>query len=63
LNTPLFWIAWVVGAVLGSTLYLAIYPFVTPYERIDELRCKRCGYDLRATPDRGPECGTMPADA
>jgi hypothetical protein len=49
---------------------LAIAPFVLISGRLFRLirgrvssasrRCEQCGYDLRATPDRCPECGMVP---
>jgi hypothetical protein len=53
-----YWLLMIVTATLPATV---------GFSRLREARrsrigmCKRCGYDLRATPERCPECGATPA--
>jgi ABC-type Fe3+ transport system permease subunit len=44
---------------LLPTCWLLLAPLRRRARRAKVGLCMRCGYDLRATPDRCPECGTL----
>jgi hypothetical protein len=51
------WLVFVVTLCIPLVWLRARRPFRKPGQ------CAKCGYDLRATPDRCPECGAIPAKA
>jgi hypothetical protein len=52
---------WFVAATLATLAYPGARRAILQFRQRPKGHCQNCGYDLRATPERCPECGKIPA--
>ena len=57
-TTEYWWVSIPYWLIIATTGLLAIWCFKVRPRKLNG-RCAVCGYDLRATPDRCPECGKV----
>jgi hypothetical protein len=50
----------ILGAAFGTLPGLWLVVALVPRRKVMRGHCAACSYDLRATPDRCPECGAVP---
>jgi hypothetical protein len=69
-NAAVRYTEWQVAAPIWAPLLcLMLFPYLfmarkwNLHKRRKSGQCLGCGYDLRATPDRCPECGAIPTAA
>lgn len=51
---------WFLTATFAIAPAIGVYSYGRRKRRVARSLCPACGYDLRATPDRCPECGAAP---
>ena len=58
-GTAIIFPAWLPVGAFAPLPLVRLAIFIRRRRGFDEGHCAKCGYDLRATPDRCPECGTI----